>query len=90
LTQALRSRLMSSASKLLIASDQGGQTAPPGCLDRPGWPHLLVESSTSVLWFNRVTHWFSGEPLQTPRTQCSLRQSPLMTRLPCSLGSSLV
>jgi hypothetical protein len=34
------------------------------------------------LWLNRVTQWFSGEPLQTPRTRCSLRQSPLMTRLP--------
>jgi hypothetical protein len=54
------------------------------------WPHLLVESSTSVLWLNRVTQWFSGEPLQTPRTRCSLRQSPLMTRLPRSPGSTLV
>jgi hypothetical protein len=33
---------------------------------------------------------FSGEPLQTPRTRCSLRQSPLMTRLPRSPGSTLV
>jgi hypothetical protein len=30
----------------------GGLTAPLGWLDRPGWPHLLVESSDSVLWFN--------------------------------------
>jgi hypothetical protein len=102
-TQALRSRCMSSASKLLGASDQGGQTAPhgrldrlggqtapPGRLDRPGWPHLLIESSASVLWLNRVTQWFSGEPLQTPRTRCSLRQSPLMTRLPRSSSSTLV
>jgi hypothetical protein len=101
-TQALRSRRVSSASKLLGASDQGsktapgwldrpdGQTAPSGLLDQPGWPHLLVESSASVLWLNRVTQWFSGEPLQTPRTQCSLRQSPLMTRLPRSPGSTLV
>jgi hypothetical protein len=42
------------------------------------------------LWLNRVTQWFSGEPLQTPRTRCSLRQSPLMTWLPCSPGSTLV
>jgi hypothetical protein len=63
----------------------------PGRSDRPpGWPHLLVESSASVLWLNRVTQWFSGEPLQTPRTRCSLRQSPFMTRLPCSPGSTLV
>jgi hypothetical protein len=34
--------------------------------------------------------WFSGEPLETPRTRCNLRQSPLMTRLPCSPGSTLV
>jgi hypothetical protein len=39
---------------------------------------------------NRVTQWFSGEPLQTPRTWCSLRQSPLMTRLPHSPGLTLV
>jgi hypothetical protein len=67
-----------------------GLTAPPRRLHRPGWQHLLVESSASVLWLNRVTKWFSGEPLQTPRTRCSLRQSPLMTRLPHSLGSPLV
>jgi hypothetical protein len=89
-TQALRSRRVSSASKHLGASDQSGLTAPPGWLNRPGWPHLLVESSASVLWFNRVTQWFSGEPLLTPRTRCSLRQSPLMTWLSRSPGSSLV
>jgi hypothetical protein len=102
-TQALRYRRVSSASKHLGASDQsgqtaplgrldrpGGQTAPLGRLDRPGWPHLLVESSASVLWLNRVTLWFSGEPLQAPRTPCSLRQSPLMTRLPHSPGWALV
>jgi hypothetical protein len=32
----------------------------------------------------------SGEPLETPRTRCSLRQSPLMTRLPRCPGSTLV
>jgi hypothetical protein len=63
---------------------------PSWAVDRPGWPHLLVESSASVLWLNRVTQWFSGEPLHTPRTRCSLRQSPLMTRLPRSPGSTLV
>jgi hypothetical protein len=68
----------------------GGQTAPPGWLDRPGWPHLLIESSASVLWLNQVTQWFSGEPLHTPRNRCSLCQSPLMTWLPHSLGSTLV
>jgi hypothetical protein len=85
-TQALRSRRVSSASKLLGGGDLGGQTAPlggqigpggltapPGRLYRPGWPHLPVESSVLVLWLNRVTKWFSGEPLQSPRTRCSLR-----------------
>jgi hypothetical protein len=67
-----------------------GLTTPPGRLNRPGWPHLLVVSSASVLWLNRVTQWFSGEPLQTPRTRCSLRQSPLLTRLPRSPGSTFV
>jgi hypothetical protein len=66
------------------------QTTPPGRLDRPGWPHLLDESSASVFWLNRVTQWFSGEPLQTPRTRCSLRQSPLMTWLPRCPGSTFV
>jgi hypothetical protein len=32
----------------------------------------------------------SDEPLQTPRTRCSLRQSPLMTWLPHSPGSTLI
>jgi hypothetical protein len=43
-----------------------------------------------ALWINQGTQWFSGEPLETPRTWCSLRQSPLMTRLPRSPGSTLV
>jgi hypothetical protein len=30
------------------------------------------------------------EPLETPQTRCSLRQLPLMTRLPCSPGPILV
>jgi hypothetical protein len=68
----------------------GRSDRPPGRLDQPGWPHLLVESSVSVLWLNRLTQWFSGEPLQTPRTRCSLRQSPLMTWLPCSPDLTLV
>jgi hypothetical protein len=43
-----------------------------------------------ALWINQGTQWFSGEPLETPRTRCILRQSPLMTRLPRSPGSTLV
>jgi hypothetical protein len=49
-----------------------------------------VESSASISWLNSVIQWFSGEPLQTQRTWCSLHQSPLMTRLPHSPGSTLV
>jgi hypothetical protein len=47
-------------------------------------------SSVLALWINQRTQWFSGEPLETQRTRCSLRQSPLMTRLPRSPGSTLV
>jgi hypothetical protein len=31
-----------------------------------------------------------SEPLETPRTRCSIRQSPVMTRLPRSPRSTLV
>jgi hypothetical protein len=94
-TQLLRSCHVSSASKLLDDCDPGGQTGPgglitpPGQLNRPGWLPLLVESLASVLWLNQVTQWFS-EPLQTLRTRCSLRQSPLMTQLPRCPGLTLV
>jgi hypothetical protein len=47
-------------------------------------------SSVLALWINQGTQWFSGEPLETPRTRCSFCQSPLMTWLPCSPGSTLV
>jgi hypothetical protein len=47
-------------------------------------------SSVLALWINQGTQCFSGEPLETPRTRCSLRQSPLMTRLPRSPDSTLV
>jgi hypothetical protein len=43
-----------------------------------------------ALWINQGTQWFFGQPLETPRTRCSLRQSPLMTRLPRSPSSTLV
>jgi hypothetical protein len=35
-----------------------------------------------------TSQWFSGEPQETPRTLCSLRQSSLMTRLPHGPGST--
>jgi hypothetical protein len=59
---------------------------------RPVWSccSTVCGSPILVLWINQGTQWFSGEPLETPRTRCSLRQSPLMTRLACSPGSTLV
>jgi hypothetical protein len=47
-------------------------------------------SSVLALWINQGTQWFFGEPPETPRTRCSLRQSPLMTQLPHSPSSILV
>jgi hypothetical protein len=47
-------------------------------------------SSILALWINQGTQCFSGEPLETPRTRCSLHQSPLMTWIPRSPGSTLV
>jgi hypothetical protein len=47
-------------------------------------------SSVLALWINQGTKWFSCEPPETPRTRCSLLQSPLMTRLPRSPGSTLI
>ena len=59
---------------------------------RPVWSCCtsVFGSSVLALWINQGTQWFSGEPPETPRTRCSLRQSPLMTRLPRSPGSTLV
>jgi hypothetical protein len=50
----------------------------------------VFSSSVMALWINKGTQWFSVEPPETPRTPCSLRQSPLMTWLPCSPGSTFV
>jgi hypothetical protein len=47
-------------------------------------------SSVLALWINQGTQWLFGEPLETLQTWCNLRQSPLMTRLPRSPGSTLV
>jgi hypothetical protein len=61
-------------------------------LVRPVWHccSTVFGSSVFALWINQGTEWFSGEPSETPRTRCRLRQSPLMTRLPRSPGSTLV
>jgi hypothetical protein len=50
----------------------------------------IFGSSVLALWINQGTQWFSSEPLETPQIRCSLRQSPLMTRLPRSPDSTLV
>jgi hypothetical protein len=53
---------------------------------RPVWSccNSVFGSSVLALWINKGTQWFSGEPPKTPRTRCSLRQSPHITRLPRS------
>jgi hypothetical protein len=63
-----------------------GQTSQTHRSDRSG----AVASPSSVLRSWLRTQWFSSEPLETSRTRCSLRQSPLMTQLPRSPGSTLV
>jgi hypothetical protein len=52
--------------------------------------HRHLRSLVLALWINQETQWFSSEPPETPQTRCSLRQSSLMTQLPCSPGSTLV
>jgi hypothetical protein len=96
-TQALRSRRVSSASKIpdCVVAHRSGRAPhrsdryPPV---RPVWHccSTVFGSSVLALWINQGTQWFSSEPPETPRTRCSLRQSPLMTRLPRSPGSTLV
>jgi hypothetical protein len=82
---------------LWTASSHTSQTGAPHRSDR--YPPVrsvwscyisVFGSSVLALWTNQGTQWFSGEPLETPRTRCSLRQSPLMTRLPRSPGSTLI
>jgi hypothetical protein len=74
---------------LLIGQTGTHRSDPPV---RPVWSCCIsiFGSLVLALWFNQGTQWVSGEPPETPRTRCILRQSPLMTRLPCSPGSTLV
>jgi hypothetical protein len=58
-----------------------GQTGQTHRSDRYG----AAAAPSSVL-----RSWLSGEPPEAPRTWCSLRQSPLITWLPRSPGSTLV
>jgi hypothetical protein len=61
-------------------------------LVRPVWSccSTVFGSLVLALWINQGTQWFSGEPPETPRTRCSFRQTPLITRLPRSPGLTLV
>jgi hypothetical protein len=96
-TQAMRSRRVSSASKSLDCvvahrSDRCSHRSDRYPPVRPVWHcwSTIFGSSVLALWINQGTQWFSGEPPETPRTRCSLCQSPLMTRLPRSPCSTLV
>jgi hypothetical protein len=75
----------------VLLTDQTGthRSDPPV---RPVWHccSTIFGSSVLALWINQGTQWFSGEPLETLRSRCSLRQSPLMIRLPRSPDSTLV
>jgi hypothetical protein len=98
--QALRSQHVSSASKCVVAhrSDRRPPPArpvPTGRTDPAVRPvqcccTSVFGSSILDLWINQGTQWFPSAPPETPRTRCSLRQSPLMTRLPLSTDSTLV
>jgi hypothetical protein len=84
--QAMRSQHVSSASKspdCVVAHRSDQPTGQTGT-------HQSDRSGTAAALSSVLRSWFSGEPLETPRTRCSLRQSPLMTRLPRSPGSTLV
>jgi hypothetical protein len=75
---------------VLLTGQTGTHRSDPPV--RPVWSCCISVFVCSVLalWINQGTQWFSGEPPETPRTRCSIRQSPLMTRLPRSPGSTLV
>jgi hypothetical protein len=95
-TQAMRSRGVSSTSKIsdcVVAhrSDRGSSLDRPVPTGQTGLELLQHRLPFFGLGFvdqprNPVV---SGEPLETPRTLCSLHQSPLMTRLPRSPVSTL-
>jgi hypothetical protein len=88
-TQAMRSRRVSSASKSpdCVVAHRSDRCSS---LVRPVWSccSTVFGSLVLALWINQGTPWFSGKPLETPRTRCSLCQLPLMTRLPRSPGST--
>jgi hypothetical protein len=75
---------------VLLTGQTGTHRSDPPV--RPVWHccSTVFGSLVLALWINQGTQWFSGEPPETLRTRCSLHQSPLMTRLPRSPGSTLV
>jgi hypothetical protein len=96
-TQAMRSQRVSSASKIpdcVVAhrSDRCSSPVRPVPTGQTGLELLQHRLRFFSLGFvdQPRNQWFSGELPETPRTRCSLRQSPLMTRLPRSPGSTLV
>jgi hypothetical protein len=68
-----------------LPTGQNGQTHWSDRSSTAAAPSLVL-----ALWINQGTLWFFGEPPETSRTRCSLHQSPLMTRLPRSPGSTVV
>jgi hypothetical protein len=95
--QALRSRCVSFASKSsdCVDAQRSDRCSSPVRPVPSGQTHrsdrsdaVVLPSSVLALWINQGTQWFSAP--ETLRTRCSLRQSPLMTRLPRSHGSTLV
>jgi hypothetical protein len=86
---ALRSlRTVSSHISQTGALDRSDRYPPVG----PVWSCCtsFFGSSVLALGINQGTKWFYSQPPETPRTRCSLHQSPLMTPLPRSPGSTLV
>jgi hypothetical protein len=80
--------------RLLLLTGQTGthrsdRSDPPV---RPVWSCCISVFSSPVLalCIYQGTQWFSGEPPETLRTRCSLRQSRLMTWLPLCPGSTLI
>jgi hypothetical protein len=99
-SQASRFRRVSSASKIpdcVVAhrSDRCSSPIRPVPTGQTGQTDLeLLHLRLRFFGLGFVdqprNQWFSGEPPETPQTRCSLRQSPLMTWLPRSPGSTLV
>jgi hypothetical protein len=101
LTEIHRQHLLSLGALLAIPTRvlrlEASQRLRPGRSDRPSWavePAWVAAPPRRGFSLGFVAQPSNlvvfGEPLQTPRTRCSLCQSPLMTRLPRSLGSTFV